>query len=327
MGCGGSKKDVKAPENISLEKTTKSADNAKTIPSIKLSENIENPTVASFFHQATNTICYVVACPKTKKCAVFDSVLDYDPVSLKTSTVHADGVIAYIIENNFEVNYIIDTHVHADHLTGSKILKEKYPNAKVCIGFNVTTVQKVFQRILNLLDLKTDGSQFDKLIKDNEEIPLGDLKIRGIYTPGHTPACMSYVVGDSLFTGDTIFMPDFGTARCDFPGGSADTLYDSIQKLFGLPDNFRVFVGHDYGTKSRKEAWETTMVEEKLHNLHLNSNTPREQFVKWRSDRDATLELPKLIMQSIQLNLRAGNFPPPEENGTSYFKLPINPKF
>ncbi|CAG9333247.1 unnamed protein product [Blepharisma stoltei] len=285
------------------------------------------PEVTSFFHEATNTICYVAACPNTKKCIVLDPVMDYDPIGHRTSTEHSDTVIKFIKDNNLEPVYIIDTHVHADHLTGSLILKEQFPDVQICIGFNVTVVQEVLSRMLNLRDLKKDGSQFDHLFADNEEVQVGELRVRAIHTPGHTPACMTYIVGDAVFTGDTIFMHDFGTARCDFPGGSAETLYESVKKIYMLPDNYRVFVGHDYGTDSREVAWESSIGLEKNDNLHLNSQTAKEKFVEWRTGRDRTLALPRLIMQSLQVNLRAGRFPAPESNGISYFKLPINPRF
>lgn len=290
-------------------------------------QTIVKPLVQPFFHKATNTVCYLVSCPATKKAIVFDTVLDYDPISHQTSTEHIDLVSNYIHENELDLVYIIDTHVHADHLTGSKIFKERFPRAHNCIGYNVVIIQEAFKKILNLEDLKTDGSQFDLLIRDNDHLTVGSLTLRAIYTPGHTPACMTYVIGDAVFTGDTIFMPDFGTARCDFPGGSAETLFDSAQKLFELNEDFRLFVGHDYGTDGREVAWETTIGDEKRGNTHLNTSTSKESFVKWRQERDATLQLPRLIMQSLQVNLRAGNMPEPEENGVSYFKLPVNPKF
>ena len=280
--------------------------------------------VSCLYHKETGTACFIAACPRTKACAIIDSVLDYDPVAHKVSTTHANQVIAFVEEHHYQPVYIIETHVHADHLTAAKVLKKRFPEAKTVIGFNVIQVQRTFASMLNLQDFPCDGSQFDKLMQDGEEYTLGDLSCRAIWTPGHTPACMNHVIGDAVFSGDTVFMPDFGTARCDFPGGSAETLYESIQKVFQLPEHYRVFVGHDYGLESRAAAWETTIAASKAANKHVHEGTSREEFVAWRKGRDATLPLPKLIMQSLQVNLRNGELPPAESNGTSYFKLPVS---
>lgn len=281
--------------------------------------------VTCIYHKETGTACYIVACPRTKACAIIDSVLDYDPVAHKVSTTHANQVIAAVEEHQYQPVYIIETHVHADHLTGAKILKKRFPQARTMIGFNVTQVQRTFAAMLNLQDFPCDGSQFDKLIQDGEQYTIGDLQCRAIWTPGHTPACMNHVIGEAVFTGDTIFMPDFGTARCDFPGGSAEALFDSVvEKLDHLPSHYRVFVGHDYGVEGRAPAWETTVQATRESNKHVREGTSREEFVNWRRARDSSLPLPKLIMQSLQVNLRNGELPPPESNGSSYFKLPVS---
>ena len=282
------------------------------------------PKVECLFHEDTSTCCYIISCPETGKAGVIDSVLDYDPVNHKTHTIHADKVISRLKFLNLELSYIFETHVHADHLTGAQVLKKAYPNALTGIGANVVSVQQTFAKILNLNTILPKGSDFDILLNDNQNVSIGNLNGKVISVPGHTPACSLFVFGDAVFTGDTIFMPDFGTARCDFPGGSADQLYDSIQKIFELPDSYRVFVGHDYGTESRKPAWETTIFEEKNHNKQLNKNTKKEEFVAWRKTRDSKLSLPKLIMQSLQVNLRNGALPEAENNGIAYFKLPLN---
>lgn len=279
--------------------------------------------VTCVYHKDTGTACYLVACPRTKACAIIDSVLDYDQLAHKVSTTHADRVIALVEERKYEPVYIIETHVHADHLTGAQILKRRYPQAQTMIGFNVTQVQRTFAGMFNLQDFPCDGSQFDKLIQDGEEYTIGDLQCRAIWTPGHTPACMNHVISDCVFTGDTVFLPDFGTARCDFPGGSPESLYDSIQKLYQLPAEYRVFVGHDYGLEGREPAWETTIAATRQTNKHVKDGTVKEDFLNWRRTRDAGLPLPKLIMQSLQVNLRNGHLPPAEANGTSYFKLPV----
>jgi glyoxylase-like metal-dependent hydrolase (beta-lactamase superfamily II) len=283
----------------------------------------KSPKVDCLYHEDTGTCCYIVACPDTGKAAVIDPVLDYDSVNHKISKTHADKVISAINSYNYSLSYIIETHIHADHITGAQVLKKAFPDAKTIIGANVIAVQKTFGEMLNLKNVSLTGEEFDILIKDNDTFSIGNINVKAISTPGHTPACMVYVIGDSVFTGDTIFMPDFGTARCDFPGGSAELLYESIQKIFELPDSYKVFVGHDYGTDTRKPLWETTIRAEKLENKQLNINVSKEQFLNWRKARDSKLSLPKLIMQSLQVNLRNGAMPEPESNGVSYFKLPL----
>ena len=283
------------------------------------------PMVQGFFDDATNTISYVVWDPSTDKAAIVDSLLDFDQASGRTSTQSADQLIAFVRDKGLTVEWIIDTHVHADHLTAAPYIKSQL-GGRTGIGEHISTVQKVFARIFNEgQSFHTDGSQFDHLFKDGETYRIGTIEAKAIHTPGHTPACMSHLIGDALFVGDTIFMPDFGTARGDFPGGDAGTLFDSIQKLFSLPDETRVFLCHDYKAPGRDEfVWETTIGEEKAHNIHVKTGTTREAFIKMRTERDATLAMPKLILPSVQINMRAGNLPEPEDNGQRYMKLPIN---
>jgi glyoxylase-like metal-dependent hydrolase (beta-lactamase superfamily II) len=283
------------------------------------------PEVKGFFDEATNTISYVVWDKATKQAAIVDSLLDFDQASGRTKTDSADVMIAFVKEAGLTVDWIIDTHVHADHLTAAPYIKSQL-GGRTGIGEHIATVQKVFGEIFNEgQEFHTDGSQFDHLFKDGETYKVGNIDARAIHTPGHTPACMSHLIGDALFVGDTIFMPDFGTARCDFPGGDAGTLYDSIQKLFALPGETRVFLCHDYKAPGRDEyVWETTIAEEKAHNKHVHTGISKEEFVKMRTERDATLAMPKLILPSVQINMRAGEMPPAEENGKRYMKIPIN---
>lgn len=281
--------------------------------------------VTGFFDEATNTISYVVADPATQKCAVIDSLLDYDCAAGRTHTASADRLIEFVKTQGLSVEWIIDTHVHADHLTAAPYIKAQLGGV-TGIGENIAQVQKVFGEIFNEGEsFHTDGSQFDHLFKDGEVYKVGEIEARAIYTPGHTPACMSHLIGDAVFVGDTIFMPDFGTARCDFPGGDAGTLYDSIQKLFALPDETRVFLCHDYKAPGRDHFhWETSIGEEKRANIHVKIGTSRESFIEMRKARDATLSMPKLILPSVQVNMRAGDMPPPEDNGVRYLKVPLN---
>lgn len=283
------------------------------------------PIVTAFFDEPTNTISYVVADPETKACAVVDSLLDYDAASGRTSTVSADRLIAFVKAQGLTVEWIIDTHVHADHLTAAPYVREKL-GGKTAIGEHVATVQRVFGEIFNEgQSFHTDGSQFDHLFKDGETYTVGRLEARAIHTPGHTPACMSHLIGDALFVGDTIFMPDYGTARCDFPGGDAGTLYDSIQTLFALPDETRMFLCHDYKAPGRDTyEWETTVGAEKRANIHVKTGISRDEFIAMRTARDKTLAMPHLILPSVQVNMRAGEMPPAEDNGVRYMKVPIN---
>ena len=283
------------------------------------------PKVECIFHEETCTCCYIVSCPSTGQAAVIDSVLDYDLINHKTSSSHIDRVLSHLASSHLSPVFSIETHVHADHITAAQHLKKAFPNIKSMIGSKITVVQSTFAKALGLTTLAdTLGQDFDHLAEDNHQFQIGKISARALHTPGHTPACMAYVIGDAVFTGDTIFMPDFGTARCDFPGGSAELLYHSIQKIFELPEHFRVFVGHDYGTETRKPAWESTILAEKTFNKQLNARTPKEEFIAWRKDRDSRLKLPRLIFQSLQVNLRNGIMPESEDNGVAYFRIPIN---
>ena len=283
------------------------------------------PDVKAFFDEATFTISYVVTDPETKTCAVIDSLLDFDQASGRTNTKSADELIAWVKAEGLTCEWIIDTHVHADHLTAAPYIKSQLGGV-TAIGDQISVVQKVFKGIFNEgQKFHTDGSQFDHLFADGEIYKVGNIEAKAIHTPGHTPACMSHLIGDALFVGDTIFMPDFGTARCDFPGGDAGTLYESVQKLFALPDETRMFLCHDYKAPGRDfYHWESTVGEEKAKNIHVREGTSKEEFIKMRTERDATLAMPKLILPSVQINMRAGNLPEPEDNGQRYMKLPIN---
>lgn len=283
------------------------------------------PNVKAFFDEATNTVSYVVTEPQGRTCAIIDSVLDYDAASGRTDTRSADAIIAWVKETGREVAWILESHVHADHLSAAPYLQEAL-GGKIGIGANITIVQDTFGKVFNEgTEFERDGSQFDALFKDGESFHIGQMRADVLHTPGHTPACLTYVIGDAAFVGDTLFMPDFGTARCDFPGGSAEDLFNSIQKILALPDETRIFVGHDYKAPGRDEfAWETTVGEQKALNVHVGAGRPMEEFVSMRTKRDATLGMPKLILPSIQTNMRAGQFPEPEDNGTRYFKVPIN---
>lgn len=286
---------------------------------------MQKPDVKGFFDQATYTISYVVSDPETKRCAIIDSLLDFDQASGRTSTQSADKLISFVRENGLTCEWIIDTHVHADHLTAAPYIRAQL-GGKTSIGDKIPVVQRVFGNIFNEgQSFHTDGSQFDHLFKPGETYRLGNIEARALSTPGHTPACMTHVIGDAMFVGDTIFMPDFGTARCDFPGGDAGTLYDSVQMLFEYPDETRMFLCHDYKAPGRDEfVWETTIGEQKRSNIHVKDGTSRDEFIRMRTERDATLDMPKLILPSVQVNMRAGDMPPPEDNGVRYMKVPIN---
>jgi len=287
---------------------------------------MSKPTVHAFYHEGTSTLTYVVVDPDTNKAMIIDPVMDFDFASARTGSTHNDEVAAFCEKNKLDVLYICESHVHADHMTGGAGLRERFPDAKTGIGEHVTTVQGTFKKVFNLKEeFDEDGyTQFDILFKDGQTFELGNLEGRIMHTPGHTPACICYVIGDAVFTGDTVFMPDFGTARCDFPGGSSEDLYASIKKLYSLPDETRVFVGHDYMPGGRELKYETTIGEEKAKNKQLTADTPKDQFVQWRSERDSSLGMPKLIIPSLQVNLRNGDMPPAEDNGTVYLKIPIN---
>jgi glyoxylase-like metal-dependent hydrolase (beta-lactamase superfamily II) len=285
---------------------------------------MSRPDVSAFFDGATFTITYIVADPSSGRAAVIDPVLDFDPASGRTSTKSADDVIAAIEGKNLEIDWILETHVHADHLSGAPYIREKL-GGKTAIGTNVATVQETFRNVFNLKDLATDGSQFDHLFADSESFAVGSVAGRIIATPGHTPACITYVIGDAAFVGDTLFMPDFGSARTDFPGGDAAQLYDSIQKILSLPDETRLFMCHDYKAPGRDVyAWETTVAEQRANNIHISDSVSRDAFIEMREGRDSQLGMPKLILPSLQVNLRAGRLPEPEDNDIRYLKIPLD---
>ena len=284
-----------------------------------------NPAVKAFFDPDTFTVSYVVSDPASSKAAIIDSVLDYDAKSGRTGHKSADALIAYVKEQGLDVDWVLETHVHADHLSAAPYLKAQL-GGQLAIGANIRTVQSVFGDVFNAEDsFRRDGSQFDHLFADDERFFIGELEARAMHTPGHTPACMTYVIGDAAFVGDTLFMPDFGTARCDFPGGDARTLYRSIQKIFALPDETRLFMCHDYKAPGRDAyAWESTVAEERASNIHVGGGVDEDSFVAMRERRDATLDMPNLILPSVQVNMRAGELPPAEDNGVHYLKIPFD---
>jgi glyoxylase-like metal-dependent hydrolase (beta-lactamase superfamily II) len=283
------------------------------------------PTVKAFFDEATFTVSYVVSDLESGTSAIIDSVLDFDQASGRTSTDSADQLIEYIESNDLIVSWILETHVHADHLSAAPYLKSRL-GGKTGVCDSITDVQSTFKGIFNLGDeFSADGAQFDRLLVDGDLLELGSMNIRVLHTPGHTPACLTYVAGNCAFIGDTMFMPDFGTARVDFPGGDAATLYQSIQKILALPDETRLFMCHDYKAPGRDEfAWETTVAEERAHNVHIGGETTEQEFTEFRITRDNQLGMPKLILPSIQVNIRAGEMPPADDNGIVYLKLPVD---
>ena len=285
---------------------------------------MSRPDIQAFFDEATYTVTYVVTDPATGRAAVVDPVLDFDAASGRTSTRSADTVIDAVRQAGATVEWILETHVHADHLSAAPYLQGVL-GGKKSIGRNVTEVQATFQKIYNLDHLATDGSQFDHLFADGDQFAIGELACHVIATPGHTPACVTYVIGDAAFVGDTMFMPDFGTARTDFPGGSAAELYASIRRILDLPPATRLFMCHDYKAPGRDEyAWETTVAEQRSKNIHINDTVSRDDFVAMREARDSQLGMPKLILPSIQVNVRAGHLPDPEDNGVRYLKIPLD---
>ena len=282
------------------------------------------PIVKTFFDPGTWTFTYVVYEKLNTPCVVIDSVLNYDPKSGRTNTKSADEVIAFIEEQGLSLEWILETHAHADHLSAAPYI-QKQLGGKIAIGSHIQDVQKVFKEIFNLEpEFAVNGSQFDFLIEEGKEIHVGNLRIKPLFVPGHTPACMAYEIGDAIFVGDTLFMPDVGTARCDFPGGSAKTLYQSVKKILSYPDNTRLFMCHDYPPNNRPIAYESTVGEEKKKNIHIHEGVSEEQFIEMRTKRDKTLEMPVLILPSIQLNIRGGHPPPAESNGKTYLKIPFN---
>ncbi|WP_113372240.1 MBL fold metallo-hydrolase [Rhizobium sp. SYY.PMSO] len=290
-----------------------------------LANSALRPAIRSFFDPSTFTISHVVRDPGSNACAIIDSVLDYDPASGRTMTASAQALIDYIKSETIEVQWLLETHAHADHLSAAPVLQAAI-GGQLAIGRDIIRVQEVFGKIFNAgTEFQRDGSQFDRLFQDGDRFKIGNLDATVLHVPGHTPACLAYVVGDAIFPGDTMFMPDYGTARCDFPGGDARTLYRSIKRLTQLPDDARMFMCHDYKAPGRDDyAWETTVGAERTGNIHVHDGVSEDEFVKMRTERDATLAMPKLILPSVQVNMRAGKLPPAEDNGVQYLKIPVN---
>ena len=282
-----------------------------------------HPEVTGFFDPATNTISYIVKDPKSDACAIVDSVMDIDYAAGRISYHHADEIIAYVEKHHLKVEWLLETHVHADHLSAAPYIQGKL-GGKLGIGAKITVVQETFGKIFNEgTEFQRDGSQFDHLFEDGDTYTIGTMKAFAIHTPGHTPACMTHVIGDAAFVGDTLFMPDGGSARADFPGGDAGTLYDSIQKVLSLPGEMRLFMCHDYMPGGREVKWETTVAEEKANNIHVGGGKTREEFIRIRTERDKTLKMPTLIIPSIQVNIRAGHIPT-DQHGDKMLKVPVN---
>jgi glyoxylase-like metal-dependent hydrolase (beta-lactamase superfamily II) len=281
-------------------------------------------SVESFYDKATSTISHVVVEPNGRHCAIIDSVLDYDQASGRTGTESADAVVRHVRDRNLTVDWILETHAHADHLSAAQHLKRQV-GGRIGIGARITEVQRIFKEVFNLeRTFNTDGTQFDHLFEDGETFLIGRQEARVMYTPGHTPACATYVIGEAAFVGDTLFMPDGGTARADFPGGDATTLYRSIHRILSLPPETRLFICHDYQPGGREPRWETTVADEREHNIHIGHDRTEDEFVAMRTARDRTLNTPTLLVPSIQINIRAGEMPPPEDNGVAYVKVPLN---
>lgn len=283
------------------------------------------PAIKAFFDAATFTISYVVHDLETRRAAIIDSVLDYDPASGRTATDTADAIAAYVEAQQLGVDWLLETHAHADHLSAAPLLQERF-GGKIAIGAHIATVQQTFGALFNAgLDFRRDGSDFNRLFMDGDQFAIGGLAATVLHVPGHTPACVAYVIGDAVFVGDTLFMPDYGSARCDFPGGSARTLYRSVRRLLALPPSTRLFMCHDYLPEGRDDyAWETTVEAERQGNIHLHDGVSEDDFVAMREARDKTLAMPTLILPSVQVNMRAGRLPPPESNGVTYLKIPVN---
>jgi len=279
--------------------------------------------IDSFFDAATSTVTHIITDPLTKKAAIVDSVLDFDAKSGRTSTLNADKLIQYAKAAGLTVDWLLETHAHADHLSAAPYLQKKL-GGKIAIGAHICDVQRVFKKIFNAEDISAQGKEFDHLFHDGEEFQIGELTVRVIHTPGHTPACVTYLTGKDAFIGDTLFMPDYGTARCDFPGGNAAILYQSIQKIFQLPADTRLHLCHDYPPENRSPMWVTTVEAERKNNIHVHDGVSQLTFITMREARDKTLDMPNLILPSVQVNIRAGQLPPVESNGVSYLKLPIN---
>mgnify|MGYP001286566692 CR=1 FL=1 len=281
------------------------------------------PEVRTFFHEPTNTAAHLVWDPTTKDAAIIDSVLDYDAAAGRTDTAFADQILAGAAEEGVRIAWILETHAHADHLSAAPYLKDR-TGAPIGMGSRIVEVQKVFRPIFHATDLNPDGGQFDRLFEDEETFALGNLTVQVLHTPGHTPACSTYVIGDAAFVGDTLFMPDGGSARADFPGGDARTLFRSMRRILELPPETRLFMCHDYGPNGREIRWESTVAEERAHNIHVKDGVTEDEFVAMREARDRTLGMPRLILPSLQVNMRAGHLPPAEPNGRVFLKLPVN---
>jgi len=282
------------------------------------------PSVQAFFDHATNTVSYIVHDPATKKAAIIDPVLDFTPRNGRIAATSADALLAAAADQGLDILYVLETHAHADHLSAAHHLRE-VTGAPVVIGAQITQVQAIFGALFEADDITHDGAAFDRLVQDGDTLPLGDLTINVLHTPGHTPACVTYVIGDAAFVGDTMFMPDYGTARADFPGGSAHALYGSIHKILDLPPETRMFVGHDYLPEGRRDfVWETTVAEQRAHNVHVHDGISEAEFIAMRTARDKTLEAPQLILPALQVNIRGGALPPASPGGHIYLRLPIN---
>jgi len=286
--------------------------------------NILKPEVAAFFDKDSNTFSYVVKDPESSSCAIVDSVLDFDYASGSTFNTSADEIIDYVKKHNLKLEWLIETHVHADHISAAPYIQEKL-GGKIGIGQHITVVQDTFGKVFNDgAGAKHDGSQFDHLFSDGEQYSIGALQCTALHTPGHTPACFTHVLGDAVFVGDTLFMPDAGTARADFPGGDAGVLYDSIQKILALPDDYRIFMCHDYCPNGRELEYQTTVKAQREQNIHVKQDISKSTFVDLRETRDKTLAMPRLILPSLQINMKAGHMPEPEDNGMAYLKIPLN---
>lgn len=287
-------------------------------------DTIAKPDVKGFFDPATSTVSYVVADPATGRAAIIDPVLDFDPKSGRTDTKSADGLIDCVRSHGLIVDWLLETHAHADHVSAAPYLKERLGGA-IAIGEHITAIQEMFGRIFNAEpEFRTDGSQFDRLLEDGETFRIGSLEAHVLHVPGHTPACVAYAIGNAVFVGDTLFMPDYGTARTDFPGGDARALYRSIRKILSCPSETRLFLCHDYPPSGREPKWETTVTEQRANNIHIHDGIDEDSFVRMRSERDKSLSMPVLLLPAVQINMRAGHLPPPEDNGISYLKIPLN---
>jgi glyoxylase-like metal-dependent hydrolase (beta-lactamase superfamily II) len=298
--------------------------NAIAKPALPETDLSVKPEVTAFFDDDTNTISYIVKDPASKACAIVDSVMDIDYAAGRIAYEHADAMIAFVKEHGLSCEWLIETHVHADHLSAAPYIQGKL-GGKLGIGENITIVQETFGKVFNEgTEFQRDGSQFDRLFKDGDTYTIGTMRAFAIHTPGHTPACMTHIIGDAAFVGDTLFMPDDGTARADFPGGDARALYRSTKRILELPGEMRLFMCHDYGPNGRDIKWETTVAEERQHNIHVKDGTSEDDFVKMREARDATLDMPRLIIPSLQVNMKAGRLPEPDAGGKRFLKVPLN---